>query len=247
MLPVVVQMVDKNSDDDKLLDAVFISILNKEPVNSVCSRLKINVNLYNSYKNRIFRLLNDTISFYDNSFTDFLDYVLKISDKESHLSDLDVKIKESEQELKELAKEKKQKTEELKETKKQLSETEDWLKYRENQQNKIVGQMVKINEFESTLKRYNLTLDDLMQIRSRVIPGMLEYKNQIDAEIRNAQATYQWTINEINRLTAEKEKLESKIRSKEKELSNLMKDFTLEKGLTDLASEINKYSKKQQK
>jgi hypothetical protein len=27
--------VDKNSDDDKLLDAVFISILNKEPVNSV--------------------------------------------------------------------------------------------------------------------------------------------------------------------------------------------------------------------
>ena len=51
---------------------------------------------------------------------------------------------------------------------------------------------------------------------------------------------YQWTINETNRLLAEKEKLKSEIHNKEKELRDLRSDFILEKELKDLASEIDK-------
>jgi len=145
---------------------------------------------------------------------------------------IDVKIKESEQELKELAKEKKQKTEELKETKKQLSETEEWLKYKENEQITIANQMVKIDKFEYTLKRYNLTLDDFMKLSDYVIPAMIDYKNRLDAEVWNAHATYQrlnakisWLPTLLDNYLRDKEKLESEIRSKKEELSKVTSEI----------------------
>jgi len=64
-------MTNFTNVDKKLLNEVFISILDKEPVKSVCQRLGVSINFYNLYRTIIFDALKNVTASFDYPFTGF--------------------------------------------------------------------------------------------------------------------------------------------------------------------------------
>lgn len=231
-------MTNFTNVDKKLLNEVFISILDKEPVNSVCQRLGVSINFYNSYRTIIFDALKNMASSFNYSFTGFSDYIDDISGKESYLSELDAKIKKSEQKLKDMDEQEKR----LSGLKKELSFVEKKLESKRQEERTIDK---KRTSFERGLDKYGLTLNDFLKLKTDIVPSLSNEKDRIDKEIKEQITKLNRLKKDINSLSSDRNNCRNELAWLNSELKDKKDDFVkIEKTVVRIMDEKEEYTKK---
>jgi len=231
-------MTNFTNVDKKLLNEVFISILDKEPVNSVCQRLGVSINFYNSYRTIIFDALKNMASSFNYSFTDFSDYIDDISGKKSYLSELGAKIKKSEQKLKDMDEQEKR----LSGLKKELSIVEKKLENKRQEERTIDK---KRTSFERGLDKYGLTLNDFLKLKTDIVPSLSNEKDRLDKEISEQITKLDSLKQYINSLSLDINNCQDELAWLNSELKDKKDDFVkIEKTVVRIMDEKEEYTKK---